>query len=254
MIKTIVLRAPGTNCDAETVFAFEQAGSEVDLVHVNRLIRHELKLAGYQILVIPGGFTYGDDIAAGKVLANELQLKLGEDIRRFFEAGGLILGICNGFQVLVKAGFLPDPHRNGHSQVTLAANDSGKFECRWVNLAVNKESPCVFTNGMESMYIPVAHGEGKFVAAPEILPDINVVVRYTDEQGDVEAGYPHNPNGSAGNIAGICDSSGRIFALMPHPERHIRGIQHPQWTRLGAKQYGDGFPIFQNAVKWVQQS
>jgi phosphoribosylformylglycinamidine synthase I len=254
MVKTIVLRAPGTNCDAETVFAFEQAGSEVDLVHVNRLISHELKLADYQILVIPGGFTYGDDIAAGKVLANELQLKLGEDIRHFFEAGGLILGICNGFQVLVKAGFLPEPHSNGHSQVTLTANDSGKFECRWVNLAVNKESPCVFTNGMESMYIPVAHGEGKFVAAPEILSDINVVVRYTDERGDIEAGYPHNPNGSVGNIAGICDSSGRIFALMPHPERHIRGTQHPQWTRLGAKQYGDGFPIFQNAVRWAQQS
>ena len=254
MVKTIVLRAPGTNCDAETVFAFEQAGSTVDLVHVNRIISHERKLADYQILVIPGGFTYGDDIAAGKVLANELHLKLGEDIRRFFEAGGLILGICNGFQVLVKAGFLPDPHSDGHLQVTLAANDSGKFECRWVNLAVDKESPCVFTNGMESMYVPVAHGEGKFVAAPEILPDINVVVRYTDEQGDIEAGYPHNPNGSVGNIAGICDSSGRIFALMPHPERHIRGTQHPQWTRLGAKQYGDGFPIFRNAVRWVQQS
>jgi len=254
MVKTIVLRAPGTNCDAETVFAFEQAGSEVDLVHVNRIISHERKLADYQILVIPGGFTYGDDIAAGKVLANELRLKLGEDIRRFFEAGGLILGICNGFQVLVKAGFLPDPRSDGHLQVTLAVNDSGKFECRWVNLAVNKESPCVFTNGMESMYVPVAHGEGKFVAAPEILPDINVVVRYTDEQGDAGAGYPHNPNGSVGNIAGICDSSGRIFALMPHPERHIRGTQHPQWTRLGAKQYGDGFPIFRNAVRWVQQS
>ncbi len=254
MVKTIVLRAPGTNCDVETVFAFEQAGSEVDLVHVNRLISHERKLADYQILVIPGGFTYGDDIAAGRVLANELRLKLGEDIRRFFETGGLILGICNGFQVLVRAGFLPESDNGSHQQITLAANDSGKFECRWVYLAVEKDSPCVFTRGMESMYIPVAHGEGKFVAAPEILPDVNVVVRYADEQGDVEAGYPHNPNGSVNNIAGICDSSGRIFALMPHPERHIRGTQHPRWTSLGAKQYGDGFPIFQNAVRWVQQS
>jgi phosphoribosylformylglycinamidine synthase I len=254
MVKTIVLRAPGTNCDAETVFAFEQAGSAVDLVHVNQLIRHERQLADYQILVIPGGFTYGDDIAAGKVLANELQLKLGEDIRRFFEAGGLILGICNGFQVLVKAGFLPDPHNGGQPRVTLAANDSGKFECRWIHLAVNKESPCVFTRRMESMYVPVAHGEGKFVAESDILADINVVVRYADERGDTEAGYSHNPNGSVDNIAGICDSSGRIFALMPHPERHIRGTQHPQWTRFGAKQYGDGFPIFQNAVRWVQQS
>ncbi|MEE9366880.1 MAG: phosphoribosylformylglycinamidine synthase I [Dehalococcoidales bacterium] len=254
MVKTVVLRAPGTNCDAETVFAFEQAGSAVDLVHVNQLIRHERQLADYQILVIPGGFTYGDDIAAGKVLANELQLKLGEDIMRFFEAGGLILGICNGFQALVKAGFLPGPHNGSQLQVTLAANDSGKFECRWIHLAVNKESPCVFTRGMESMYVPVAHGEGKFVAGTDILADISVVVRYADERGDTGAGYPHNPNGSVDNIAGICDSSGRIFALMPHPERHIRGTQHPQWTRFGARQYGDGFPIFQNAVRWVQQS
>jgi len=254
MVKTIVLRAPGTNCDVETVFAFEQADSAVDLVHVNQLIRHERQLADYQILVIPGGFTYGDDIAAGKVLANELKLKLGEDVMRFFEAGGLILGICNGFQALVKAGFLPDPHNGGQPQVTLAANDSGKFECRWIHLAVNKESPCVFTRGMESMYVPVAHGEGKFVAESDILADINVVVRYADEQGDTGAGYPHNPNGSVDSIAGICDSSGRIFALMPHPERHIRGTQHPQWTRFGAKQYGDGFPVFQNSVRWVQQS
>ena len=254
MVKAIVLRAPGTNCDGETVFAFEQAGSEAELVHVNRLINHERKLADYQILVIPGGFTYGDDIAAGRVLANELKLKLGEDIERFFESGGLILGICNGFQVLVKAGFLPEPGDGGQPPVTLAANDSGKFECRWVHLAVNEDSPCVFTRGMERMYIPVAHGEGKFVADQGILPDINVVVRYADEQGDVEAGYPHNPNGSVNNIAGICDSSGRIFALMPHPERHIRGTQHPQWTRLGARQYGDGFLIFQNAVRWAQQS
>ena len=254
MVKTIVLRAPGTNCDAETVFAFEQAGSAVDLVHVNQIIRHERRLTDYQILVIPGGFTYGDDIAAGKVLANELQLKLGEDVMRFFEAGGLILGICNGFQALVKAGFLPDPHNGGQPRITLAANDSGKFECRWVRLAVNKESPCVFTREMDSMYVPVAHGEGKFVAEPDILPHINVVVRYADEQGDTGAGYPHNPNGSVDNIAGICDSSGRIFALMPHPERHIRGTQHPQWTRFGAKKYGDGFQIFLNAVRWVQGS
>jgi phosphoribosylformylglycinamidine synthase len=157
--------------------------------------------------------------------------------------------------VLVKAGFLPDPHNSGgQPQVTLAANDSGKFECRWIHLAVNQKSPCVFIRDVESMYIPVAHGEGKFVAEPDILPDINVVARYADGKGDTGAGYPHNPNGSVDSIAGICDPSGRIFALMPHPERHIRGTQHPQWTRFGATKYGDGFPIFQNAVKWVQKS
>ena len=119
-------------------------------------------------------------------------------------------------------------------------------------MAVNKESPCVFTRGIDSLYLPVAHGEGKVVAEPEVLPQLNVVLRYTDEHGDDKAGYPHNPNGSVDNIAGICDASGRVFALMPHPERYIRGTQHPRWTRQGAREYGDGFPIFRNAVKWVE--
>lgn len=251
-VKTLVLRAPGTNCDGETAFAFRQAGAEVSLVHVNRLIRCEEQLADYQLLVIPGGFTYGDDIAAGRVLANELSLKLGEEIPGFIEKGGLILGICNGFQVLVKAGFLPEPLRGRVPSVTLTNNDSGKFECRWTYLAVNQPSPCVFTNGIGRMYLPVAHGEGKLVALPDALSDSNIVLYYTDAQGNTGAGYPHNPNGSVRNIAGICDSSGHIFGLMPHPERHIRGTQHPQWTRLGAKKYGDGFRIFRNAVKWAK--
>ncbi len=160
-VKTLILRVPGTNCDGETAFAFQQAGAEVSLVHINELIRRQQRLADYQILVIPGGFTYGDDISAGKVLANELRLKLGEDVLRFIEGGGLILGICNGFQALVKAGFLPGSSVD--SSLTLTTNDSGRFECRWVHLRVNKESPCVFTKGIESMYLPVAHGEGKVV-------------------------------------------------------------------------------------------
>ena len=252
VIKVLMLRAPGTNCDAETVFAFQQAGAAVTSVHVNQLIRREQLLSDYQIMVIPGGFTYGDDIGAGKVLANELKLNLGEDITRLIDAGGLILGICNGFQVLVKAGILPEISNWGSPMLTLANNDSGKFECRWVHLWVNKGSSCVFTKGIESMYLPVAHGEGKIVADSEVLPELNVVLRYTDERGNSEAGYPHNPNGSAANIAGICDASGRVFALMPHPERYIRGTQHPQWTRQGARDYGDGFQVFLNAVRWVK--
>ncbi len=251
-VRTLILRAPGTNCDAETAFAFEQAGAVATSVHVNRLIGGGERLSDYQIMVIPGGFTYGDDISAGKVLANELKLKLGEEMLRFIRDGKLILGICNGLQVLVKAGILPEPSGGGSPQWTLAANDSGKFECRWVHLAVNKESPCIFTEGMDSMYLPVANGEGKVVAEPESLPELNIVLYYADEYGDRNAGYPYNPSGSVGNIAGICDSSGRIFALMPHPERHIRGTQHPQWTRLGAKKYGDGFQIFLNAVRWAE--
>jgi len=251
-VRTVILRAPGTNCDVETAYAFEQAGAVVEAVHVNRLICREKRLSDYQIMVVPGGFTYGDDISAGKVLANELRLKLGEDIRRFIENGGLILGICNGFQVMIKAGILPEFSNGTSPLLTVAGNDSGKFECRWVHLQVNKESPCVFTRGIDNMYLPVAHAEGKVVADPEVLSQLNIVLYYADEQGDSEAGYPYNPNGSVGNIAGICDSTGRIFALMPHPERHVRGTQHPQWMRQGAKQYGDGSHIFLNAVKWAE--
>jgi phosphoribosylformylglycinamidine synthase len=252
-VRTLILRAPGTNCDVETAFAFEQAGSVIDSAHVNELVRRDKLVADYQILVLPGGFTYGDDISAGKILANELRLKLGEDIRRFVDRGGLILGICNGFQVLVKAGILP-PTENGERQpLTLAGNDSNRFECRWVYLQVNQKSPCVFTRGVSSLYLPVAHGEGKVMAAAETLSKLNVVVRYADAKGNVKAGYPFNPNGSADNIAGICDSSGRIFALMPHPERFIRWSQHPRWSREAPRQHGDGLAIFRNAVEWVRR-
>jgi phosphoribosylformylglycinamidine synthase I len=252
-VRTLILRAPGTNCDQETAFAFQQVGAETSLVHVNQLIRHEESLSSYQILVIPGGFTYGDDISAGKVLANELRLKLGEDIRSFVDQGGLILGICNGLQVLVKAGILPGKQNGKEPRVTLAANDSGRFECRWVYLTVNQESPCLFTQGISRLYLPVANGEGKVVTTAEALADLNIVLSYTDEDGNTNAGYPHNPSGSVGDIAGICDSSGRIFALMPHPERHIRGTQHPRWTREGMREHGDGFKVFQNAVSWAKK-
>jgi phosphoribosylformylglycinamidine synthase len=250
--KVLVVRAPGTNRDGEAVFAFEQAGAEVTLAHVNQLIRRECSLFDYQIFVIPGGFSYGDDIASGKVLANELRFKFGKDMLKFVDDGRLVLGICNGFQVLVKSGILPRVQKGGTPRVTLTNNDSGKFECRWVYLGVNQKSPCVFTKGMENMYVPVAHGEGKFAGDLEAITEKNIAVYYTDEKGHRDAGYPCNPNGSVKNIAGICDDSGRIFGLMPHPEDHILGIQHPQWTRLGARKYGDCFPIFQNAVRWVK--
>ena len=253
-VRTLILRAPGTNCDVETAFAFEQAGSVVDSAHVNQLVRGEKLLSHYQILVIPGGFTYGDDVSAGKILANELRLKLGEDIQRFVDRGGLILGICNGFQVLVKAGVLPRPGEGNRHRLTLAVNDSNRFECRWVYLRVNQKSPCIFTRGISTIYLPVAHGEGKVVAEAEAVDKINVVLRYADDRGNVRAGYPYNPNGSVDNIAGICDASGRIFALMPHPERFIHWTQHPRWAREAPRQRGDGFGIFLNAVAWVKRS
>lgn len=253
-VKVLVLRAPGTNCDGETAYAFEQAGAVTSLVHINQLIRHERRLSDYQIMVIPGGFAYGDDIAAGKVLANELKWKMGGDINRFIDDGGLMLGICNGFQVMAKAGILPDINNINAPPLTLAPNNSGKFECRWVYMAVEKTSPCIFTKGIDSIYLPVAHGEGKVVTDVRGLREIKSVLYYADETGNTQADYPHNPNGSMNNIAGVCDPTGRIFALMPHPERHIRFTQHPQWTRKKRREFGDGFHIFQNAVRYAKGS
>ena len=222
-VKALVIRAPGTNRDGEAAFAFEKAGAEVTLAHVNQLIRGECNLFDFQIFIIPGGFSYGDDIASGRVLANELKQKFGEDMPRFIDDGRLVMGICNGFQVLVKAGILPRVKKGETPRVTLTNNDSGKFECRWVHLGVNPKSPCVFTKGMESMYMPVAHGEGKFAGDLKAITEKNIAVYYTDEKGDRKAGYPFNPNGSMNNIAGICDDSGRVFGLMPH-----RGRPYPR--------------------------
>ena len=251
-VKTLILRAPGTNCDAESAFAFERAGAQVDLIHVNELIRRQRLLSDYLIMVIPGGFTYGDDISAGRILANELRLKLRGEIQKFVDDGRLILGICNGFQVLVKAGLLPESRGEKSQSLTIASNDSGKFECRWVYLRASKTSPCIFTRGINLMYLPVAHGEGKVVIEPGALEELNVALYYADEAGDIRAGYPHNPNGSMNNMAGICDATGRIFALMPHPERFIRWTQHPRWTTEPRRDYGDGFRIFLNAVEWAK--
>lgn len=244
--KTLILRAPGTNCDAETAFAFEQAGSQVDLTHINELLRREKRLFDYQIMVIPGGFTYGDDISGGKILANEIKPALADEMQRFVEDGRLILGICNGLQVLAKAGVLP----GSATPLTLTVNDSGKFECRWVYLRINENSPCIFTRGIDTMYLPIAHGEGKIVTEPS---KVNIALQYCDETGQISNEYPHNPNGSVDNIAGICDSTGRILALMPHPERFIRWTQHPRWTREPRREHGDGLRVFTNAVEWAKK-
>ena len=250
-IKTLVLRSPGTNCDVETAYAFELADSCAELVHIRQLVASRHPLAGFQILVFPGGFAYGDDLGAGKVVANRISLKLSGDIEAFVQRGGLVMGICNGFQVLVKAGLLPGPLSGGQI-VTLAGNDSGRFECRWVNLKVNPQSRCIFTRGIERLSLPVANGEGKLVAPAETLAGLDAALYYCDIEGRDTAAYPENPNGSMGNIAGLTDATGRIFALMPHPERYIRDTQHPRWTAGSASQPGDGLRIFQNAVEWVK--
>ncbi len=258
-VKTLVLRTAGSNCDYETVHAFQQVGSEVSLIHINQIIAGKIRLADFQILAIPGGFTYGDDISAGKILANELKYKLTDQIAAFIAKGKLIIGICNGFQVLVKAGLLPEVSlSNGKQLATLANNDSGKFEDRWIYLKpISKK--CIFTKEMKKLvYYPVAHAEGKFIPKDEsVLQELKkndqIVFQYTSPDGELD-GYPWNPNGSIENIAGICDTSGRIFGLMPHPERHFHPTHHPRWTREGLKAEADGTMIFRNAIGYIREN
>jgi phosphoribosylformylglycinamidine synthase I len=250
-VKVLMLRASGTNRDIDTRIAFNECGAEVDSALIHEILEGEKHLMDYHILVIPGGFTYGDDISAGKIMANEIRLKLGADIQKFVADGRLVLGICNGFQVLVKTGILPGIKGKSAQPVTLTNNDSGKFECRWVYLKANEKSPCVFTKGIHGMYVPIAHGEGKLVAEPGMAEKLNVAVQYVDEKWKTQAGYPYNPNGSINDIAGICDASGRIFGLMPHPEDFIRWTQHPRWTRETERHDLYGLQIFRNAVNWA---
>lgn len=250
--RVLILRAPGANCDAEAEFAFQQAGGEAQRVHINRLRENPASLLRYQVLVVPGGFTYGDDVAAGKILANELRHFLGEALQRFRDADRLILGICNGFQALLKAGIILPPDEDG-PLATLAPNVSGKFEDRWIHLQVSPGN-CPFLKGYQRLYVPVAHGEGNFVCRESwILKGLQqagqVVLRYVDAQ-DNPGPYPINPNGSQGDVAGLCDASGRVLGLMPHPERHVLPTQHPQWTRLGLQPEGEGLRLFRNAVQY----
>jgi phosphoribosylformylglycinamidine synthase subunit PurQ / glutaminase len=247
-----VLRAPGTNCDEETAAAWQRAGAEAVTWHINRLIEKQAGLDGFQILTIPGGFSYGDDLGAGRILAARLRMVVGERLRRFHERGGLILGICNGFQVLVRAGLLPGGP--SHCPTTLAPNDSGRFEDRWVRLQPRPGlSP--FVTFDDPIELPVAHGEGRYLtsdpAHPQLLEQTGqVVLQYADQEGRPTQDYPANPNGSAHAIAGVCDPTGRVFGLMPHPERHIDPWHHPRWTRQGACRPadGDGLRIFRGAL------
>lgn len=253
--RTLVLAGFGINCDYETQHAFETVGAEAVRIHVNDLIDEPSRLDSFQILAVPGGFSFGDDIASGKVLANKLRYRMGDAFLRFAGSDRLIIGICNGFQVLVRLGVLPDGREGmNRPRVTLTHNDSGKFEDRWVRLAVNPHSPCVFTRGMESFEVPVRHGEGKFIAdSPETLAELEsdgrVVLRYAGPDGG-PARYPHNPNGSQADVAGICDTTGRIFGLMPHPEAFVTRLHHPRWTALDLPEQGEGMRVFRNAVSY----
>lgn len=265
--KVCILRTDGTNCDEELFYAFGKFGGSPQYIHVNQLRLKDVKLGDFQVLALPGGFSYGDDIASGKVLAIELISFLKNELQNFVAKKGLILGVCNGFQTLVRTGLLPF-NNLGNMDATLNQNESGHFECRWVKVKIER-SKCVFLNQLSSdtvsenddtvsLDIAVNHGEGKFYANDSTLVKIEnqnlVTFRYVDESGYPTQTYPANPNGSLNAIAGICDPTGRILGLMPHPEKFVDTTQHPNWRRFEKGCKPDGAVIFQNMIDFVKNS
>jgi phosphoribosylformylglycinamidine synthase subunit PurQ / glutaminase len=263
--KALIITGYGLNCERETAWALRRAGAEVDQIHLGDLLGQTDPLAGYGLLAFIGGFSFGDHLGAGRALAVRMRHTLAEPLARFTGEGGLALGICNGFQVLVKLGLLPgfEPFSTAtEQQVTLTHNDSGVFRDDWVRLRVDAGTKCVFTRGLDRLELPIRHGEGKFVAAsPEVLARLQaggqVVYRYCDAAGEPTQDFPDNPNGSVDAIAGICDATGRIFGTMPHPEAAILPEHHPDFPRRRA--LGQALPeplamrIFENAVEAMGQ-
>jgi phosphoribosylformylglycinamidine synthase len=268
-VKSIVITGNGTNCEMEMAHACRLAGSDVvDIVHISMLLYGEKSLDDYHFLNLPGGFLDGDDLGSAKAGANRIlhakikgkRENLFDQFARFIGRGRLILGVCNGFQLLVKLGMLPGFDGNYRNQTTtLTFNDSGRFEDRWVYLRVNPDSPCIFTRKVTGIYLPVRHGEGKFVTKDrDILErlhkDHQVVVEYSHEDfKDATMDYPENPNGAIDGIAGICNETGRIFGLMPHPEAYLHRTNHPRWTREELPEEGMGLAIFKNAIDFIRK-
>jgi phosphoribosylformylglycinamidine synthase len=268
-LKVLVLYGYGLNCDWETQFALNLAGAAAERVHVNELISGAVSLTDYYLLAVPGGFSWGDDHGAGVILGLRLKLALQKELEEFIQAGKLIIGICNGFQVLVNMGLLPGLDGNYNKrQVALIPNDCGNFRDAWVSLHV-PSSNCIFTRGIQRLELPIRHGEGKFYASEAMLDKLSanhqVALQYAAPDGAPAQGqFPNNPNGSLHDIAGICDASGRVLGLMPHPEAHITALQHPTWTRqkeTWRRQHlpypvpeGTGLKIFRNAVDYLRET
>ncbi len=255
-VRVTVLRAPGTNCDRELVHAFERCGAAVDLVPLRRLAESKDPFGRASVVGFPGGFSYGDDVASGKIFAVEMEARLSDALRAFLDRGGLVLGVCNGFQVLVKARLLPGFDADEQT-VTLTNNDSGRFEERWVTL---EALPCraAFVPAGDRIEMPSAHGEGKLLARDDatllrLVEERLVAFRYVRRAGGHPAPYPENPNGSALGIAGLCDVSGRVLGLMPHPERNIEFHHHPEWTRWRERGDGGGLRLFRNLVEQAKR-
>lgn len=258
--KALILHATGTNRDLEAAQALEMAGARAEIVHLNQLRRGERDWRDYQVLLIPGGFSYGDALGAGKLLAIDLQAYFAEQVQEFVQGGKAVIGICNGFQALVKAGLLPGLNHSASKRrvdATLTYNASGHFECLWVTLAPLSQS-CIWTRGLdEPLYCPVAHGEGRFVLADlhdldELHAGDQIALVYSQPDGTpAEGAYPLNPNGSLDDIAGVCNPEGNVLGLMPHPEDHIAAYQHPRWTRGESGRMG--LALFENGVRYAAQ-
>ena len=251
----LIVQATGTNRDPDASAAIERAGGRPTILHINELRADPSRLHTYQMLVLPGGFSYGDALGAGRLLAIDMRWLFQDALARFIESRKPVIGICNGFQALIKSGWLPGPPE-GPQRATLTRNRSNRFECRWVWLEPNSHSPCVFTRGLTTrITCPVAHGEGRFVPRDEnvlasLLERQQVALNYTTEDGRSPA-YPANPNGSIADIAGICNREGNVFGLMPHPEDHIVLEQHPRRTR--GESGNLGLTLFERGVTYADQ-
>jgi phosphoribosylformylglycinamidine synthase I len=253
-VRVLILRAAGTNCDLETQHAWELAGAATDRVHVRRLIDSPHLLDGCQVLTLPGGFSYGDDLGAGRILARQIERHLTDRVRAFVDRGGLVLGICNGFQVLVKAGLLPFPGPGNRPVCTITHNNPPGFQDRWIWLTAGSGT-CAFTEPGRQYELPIAHGEGRVLfadadVAREVIEvrRLNVLRYSAPPDGLHAAGLPDNPNGSTADIAGLCDPTGRVLGLMPHPERFVTWTQHPAWASQPARPAGDGLAMFERAM------
>ncbi|MHB8909473.1 MAG: phosphoribosylformylglycinamidine synthase subunit PurQ [Syntrophales bacterium] len=269
-ISAIVITGNGTNCETEMAHACRLAGfDEVEIVHISELLCGGKRLDDYHFLNLPGGFLDGDDLGSAKAGANRILHagvagsgeKLFAQFTRFIAAGKLILGVCNGFQLLVKLGMLPGfDGRYDRQTTTLTFNDSGRFEDRWVHLRVDPASPCIFTRGLRGFYLPVRHGEGKFVAQDEgtlgrLHREHLIALEYSDDRYEnATPDYPANPNGSVDGIAGICNQTGRIFGMMPHPEAFLHRTNHPRWTRKELPEEGAGLALFRNAALFLRNA
>jgi phosphoribosylformylglycinamidine synthase len=266
-VKAIVLTGNGTNCEMEMAQACKLSGADVvDIVHISELLYGERRLEDYSFLNLPGGFLDGDDLGSAKAGANRFlhagikghKEMLFAQLLKFINAGNLILGICNGFQLMIKLGLLPALEGNyGRQSATLTYNDSGRFEDRWAYLKANAQSPCIYTKGIDILYLPVRHGEGKFIPeSSSILQQIEkknlLALQYCSKSGQPAGNYPANPNGSVNAIAGVCNESGRLFGLMPHPEAYLYRTNHPRWTREELPEEGQGLAIFRNAINFIR--